>query len=401
MTGQSVALHGLTLDAGNGCEKSLADSDPVCSEMKQTPVLDWDPVPGANLYLIYLARDETLQNMVFGTKSNPTSVPRTTNTRWIPTVALPEAQAGSGYYWFIRPCVDLTDCAADPTAASHSFDKRSVPVNGASATLTPDGNEVTFTWQDYRTTNALATSANVETGELPTQAARAYRLQVATNASFTDIIDDVKVDQTTYTSWDDLYPEGTLYWRLQAIDGTDNQLNLMLPLSFVKASTKPVLAAPSGPSPVTQPFAWGSTPFAWTYQARGLPRQRPTCLARQPRTAGDGDRAGRTCVHQAASDRDDVRLAGPQARCDQQSRRLEPVGVLHRQRDLTGSAATDRQQQGQLRQRVVRVECRSRRGRIPLRATGQRRRRFRVGRDRSDGMGAHLGHQDRRAGSGG
>ena len=54
-----------------------------------------------------------------------------------------------------------------------------------------------------------------------------YRIQVAQSATITDAnaIDDQTVDQTTYTAFTDLYPEGDLWWRVQAIDAAGNRLS--------------------------------------------------------------------------------------------------------------------------------------------------------------------------------
>ena len=78
----------------------------ICLGVPATPVLDWDPVPEAAYYMIYLANDRELTNRVFG---NSAAIPITTNTRWtltsgMPKEALADNQAGQSYYWFVRPC---------------------------------------------------------------------------------------------------------------------------------------------------------------------------------------------------------------------------------------------------------------------------------------------------------
>ena len=47
--------------------------------MPATPVLDWDPVPGADGYLVYLAEDADFTNRV----TRPYAL--TSNSRWTPT----------------------------------------------------------------------------------------------------------------------------------------------------------------------------------------------------------------------------------------------------------------------------------------------------------------------------
>jgi len=277
VVGQRVALQNSTL-LDNGAAGTKPGPQPggcilppqggvvqVCHGLHDTPVFDWDPVEDASFYILYLSRDPNFQNVVYGQLSDPNSLPRTTNTRWSPTVALPDSQAGVAYYWFVRPCTSATSCAPDPTKATHAFDKTSSTVQGLQY-ATNAANDVTFSWQDYLATNQLPANVTAATGEQSTQAAMSYRLQVATNQSFTAIVDDITVDQTTYTAFDRTYPEGQLYWRVQAIDGSGNQLTLPANGSlFNKASPGPLLIGPNGATPPAQPFEWQPTDFAGSY----------------------------------------------------------------------------------------------------------------------------------------
>ena len=120
----------------------------------------------------------------------------------------------------------------------------------------PLGNDITFTWKDYLATNQQPALANPATGEQAGQAARGYRLQVGTTSAFSTIVDEVEVDQTTYTAFNKTYPEGKLYWRVQAVDGSGNGLAWTDPWTFTKASGKPRLTSPLGGTSVngTQPL---------------------------------------------------------------------------------------------------------------------------------------------------
>jgi hypothetical protein len=124
---------------------------------------------------------------------------------------------------------------------------------------------VTFTWQDYLTTNQNST--NNTTHEQPGQAARGYHLQVATSPTFTTLIDDVTVDQTTYTAYSKTYPEGLLYWRIQAIDGSGNGLAWSDPIPFTKTSPPVHPVSPINGATVsgTKPFEWTPLDFAASY----------------------------------------------------------------------------------------------------------------------------------------
>jgi hypothetical protein len=289
--GRQVALTGGRLDTPPACTSYLdAPTLPrVCESASATPVLDWAPVPEASYYMVYVARDRELTNLVYGT--TPATIPRTVNTRWTPSSynvpsTLPDSQAGTAYYWFIRPCKADGVCAPDPVstanAATNAFSKLSPRVTQlAPSDKATVGNAVTFTWEDYRTTS-LGTAWEA-TGEAGNQAAARYHLQVSTTASFATLLDDQFVDQTTYTAWDRTYPEGTLYWRVQAMDAANNGLQWSQTRSAVKSSPAPALTTPKGAvgaftsacttatvtascTSGTSPFVWAPSPYAGSYQ---------------------------------------------------------------------------------------------------------------------------------------
>ena len=86
-------------------------------------------------------------------------------------------------------------------------------------------NDVTFTWRDYLATNLATTAGHTDdTGVNSRIEARQYRIQIATDPVFQTIIETAVIDQTTFTSYINTYPEGTIYWRVQAIDGSQNPL---------------------------------------------------------------------------------------------------------------------------------------------------------------------------------
>jgi hypothetical protein len=271
--GNKVALNGTTHSSGGvTCDKALSSNpspSEICSGMKATPVLDWDPVPGAGYYMVYLSRDQNFQNMVYGSYSDSLKIPTTTNTMWTPTEALDESQAGFAYYWHIRPCKAPGNCAADPLQAGHAFDKRSNVVEPVSPLMSDsplDTNQVTFTWVDYLETNQKSGLANPISGEAAGQAARGYFVEVSTSRSFTTLVDSATVDQTTYTAHAKMYPEGQLYWRVKAIDGSGNGLASWTdPIPFTKASPTPEPLTPSGAAGTTQPFRWKPVPYAASY----------------------------------------------------------------------------------------------------------------------------------------
>ncbi|MER7074075.1 hypothetical protein [Terrabacter sp. NPDC000476] len=281
VTGRRLAIDGTSLDDGKACTASLtapATSPSLCTDVPTTPVLDWDSVPEASYYMVYVARDRELTNLVYAEPR----VPRVTGSRWTPNVynkpmALPDSQAGQAYYWYIRPCKANNVCAPDPVstlaAATNAFSKTSPPVSLTSpAAGAAVANQITFSWQDYLTTNAASTYA--ATGERSTQTAMSYRIQVSQTRSFATLVDDKVVDQATYTAFDRTYPEGPLYWRVQAIDAAGNGLTWSVGdqpgqagREFRKLSPAPVLRSPVG-NAVTgglSPFVWTPADFAGSY----------------------------------------------------------------------------------------------------------------------------------------
>ncbi len=58
----------------------------------------------------------------------------------------------------------------------------------------------------------------------PTVEAQRYRIVVSADQNFQSILETAVVDQPTFTSAGWTYPEGPLYWRVQAIDGSGNNL---------------------------------------------------------------------------------------------------------------------------------------------------------------------------------
>ena len=271
VTGQRIALTGSALDRDEACTETLTDGpDHLCAGVPATPVLDWEPVPYAAEYRIRISRDPDFTNSELDT-----TPPRTVNTRWAPTedypyFALEESQANKAYYWFIQPCKSTTQCGPDPKStinpARYAFKKTSPAVTvlaPADQAVIAD-TQVTFTWEDYYLTNQATTYA--ATGEQGYQSAEQYRIQVSAQPTFATLIDTAVVDQPTYTAADRLYPEGPLYWRVQAIDANDNSLAWSTTRVLTKRSPQPLLVAPVEPTPGVVPEVSGAVPFRWTAQ---------------------------------------------------------------------------------------------------------------------------------------
>jgi hypothetical protein len=232
-----------------------------CSPLHDTPTFTWESVPGAGSYLVYLATDP-----------NFTNITRTWSTRYThltPTESLPDSQAGQATYWFVRPCAGDTCGPFDPSVfpQARAFQKQSFPIQplGPLAGTVVTTGEVTFRWTDYLVTNQALDGAF---GENVTQEARNYRVQVSTDAGFTAIIDTSPfVDQTTYTAQSTTYPDGPLFWRVQAFDNSNNPLTFSAAIQFTKASGVPSLQLPADGATVNGApvLTWAPMPYTETY----------------------------------------------------------------------------------------------------------------------------------------
>lgn len=260
VTGHRAALTaGALASPETSCEASLPNE---CQNLRQTPVLRWDASPNTGYYRLYLSRDRELTNLVPG-------FPKVVNnTKWVPTAALPDSQAGSAFFWYVQPCSAGGQCAK-LEYANHAFNKLSNPV----ILSAPDDNathedDITLSWDDYLATNTHASAAETS---VPTPArieARRYRVQVSTDPNFqTGFLDDVEVDQTSFTSFANTYPEGPIYWRVQAIDGSNNPLTWSESRQFTKKSPVPQLVSPVAGTRVSgnEQLTWTPLDFAASY----------------------------------------------------------------------------------------------------------------------------------------
>ncbi|TGN66190.1 hypothetical protein EXE59_21205 [Nocardioides eburneiflavus] len=264
-TGHALAQGGQQLDVNYAGAKNPCTPTTGSCTVPSTPVLSWTPDPRASHYMVYVASDPSFTNLL--EPSN--AVPATRNTMYAPALdnrahTYPDSQAGQSFYWHIRPCRTALNCGPDPVSqtdvAQGTFKKRSPEVQGLSNT-TPAGTEITFSWTDYWATNQEQPWA--QTGEIPNQSGKQYRIEVDDDASFAGtLVDTALVDQTTYTATDKLYPEGTLYWRVQAVDSDDNGLAWSEVQTFTKQSPQVSLSSPTGNAQVA-----GTVPFRWTPQA--------------------------------------------------------------------------------------------------------------------------------------
>ena len=272
--GHKVALGGRALDVNNPGQTPCTPTTGVCT-VPATPVLKWDRAPGTAFYMVYVSEDPSFSNLLEPT----TAIPATTNTMYMPALdnrdwTYADNQTERPYYWFVRPCRAVGQCGPGPVGVSgssqHDFFKKSPPVTGLQSTLTQK-TEVTFTWDNYwhDPTSAYASDKWGQTGEPLPQSAMKYRIEVATDASFSPsaVIDSAEVDQTTYTSTAKIYANRTYWWRVQAVDSDANGLTWSVEKSFVRETPEVGLLSPTGSTTAagTTAFRWQAQPFAKGY----------------------------------------------------------------------------------------------------------------------------------------
>jgi hypothetical protein len=245
-----------------------------CENMRQTPVLRWNPVEGATKYELVIANDAALTNVV--------ETRELTGTMYTRTSSLIENQATNGYYWQVQPCFGPCPHVFDPSQ-HHVFNKKS---NLAELVSPADNAQlhsdvVTFKWKDWLETN-LSTSDTPQvhtdvTGVNSQLEARQYKLVVSTVPNFQSTVYTATVDEREHSVPTKLLPEGVLYWRLIPIDGSIRELSDSGPYdpdhpapdvrTFRKTTPSPTLKVLNGGLPLTQtvPLEWNSSPFAASY----------------------------------------------------------------------------------------------------------------------------------------
>ena len=191
-----------------GSATTLLPDDYIFPEENETlnsmPFFTWNDMPGACGYFVVVA---TNQNF-----SNPVDVARTKIAAYAPRLRTYPDDTAS-YYYSVMPVYDTGVCDFTPSGpednSPQTFQKRSTPPNlltpGSSANLT---DQPTFRWK-----GAWSGANSVE-------AAREYQLQVATDPTFVNLIDNVKTTSTAYTSSSTYPADSAIYWRVRANDET-------------------------------------------------------------------------------------------------------------------------------------------------------------------------------------
>jgi hypothetical protein len=248
-----------------------------CSpQVGDTQELSWTADPQAGAYYVYVAKDAAFTNIY--------RAYRTTQTTLTPRESWADSQAGESYYWFVRPCVAWNGSGCGPGQDTNAGLDNASAYKKISAAQTGLGtgsadnpsvpgstiaNQITFSWDDYITTSQASTYEvpGVVSGRV-TQEAKRYRIQVSASADFGAILDDRYVDQIQYTPWALTYPEGALYWRVQAYDASDLALTMSTTGVVTKSSPQVQLTSPAAGLVVdgVPNFTWEPQDWAAKYK---------------------------------------------------------------------------------------------------------------------------------------
>ncbi|HTW16841.1 MAG TPA: Ig-like domain repeat protein [Nocardioides sp.] len=261
-TEPAAAISGTAAYGVGGVEREVCTTalPGTCVDLRQTPVLTWPAVPGASSYRLILSRDRELTNVV--------ETFTVSSTMWTPVKTLPDSQAGSAYFWVVDPCFGA--CPGLVRYAENSFAKKTV--GPALQSPAPDAivaDDVTLTWGsalDAVRDPAAATGSSLTTPA--STEARSYVVQTSVDPAFGAPIESVTVDERTFTSRTVTYPEGPVYWRVRAMDGSNNPTVWSETRRFVKRSPVPNLTGPADGTGLGVDYAlsWEPLAFAAGYE---------------------------------------------------------------------------------------------------------------------------------------
>ena len=251
-TGRGTAFDftGYPAAVSGGCSGYLCSGDYLTPAegaiVPRTPYFTWNPIPGAQSYFVLVSKDANFTSIVdYGFTHVPAYAPRTSSDERAYT------DETTSYYWAVLPAqgYDGSLAKGDPLMANFAdFQKQSTPPS----LLSPSAGQVfldqpTFRWS-------------------PAEGARRYRLQVASDTSFSNLLDDVTTDGTSYSS-NTTYPADTvLYWRVRADDENLNGLTWSAIGTFQKTLAVPVPSASNPTSGEALPvWSWAPVQGASSY----------------------------------------------------------------------------------------------------------------------------------------
>jgi hypothetical protein len=184
----------------------------------RTPLFTWNPIQGARSYLIVISRDAQFTNIADAAITNiPAYAPRLRGSG--AHFAEPLTDETTSYYWAVIPSADQHAATIFTTYADNApqtFNKNSTPPT----TLGPISGADISTQPSFHWTEA--------------EGARNYRLQVATDGTFSHPLEDIVTDSTAFTTRLTYPADTTLYWRVRGNDANSNGLNWSPTATFTR-----------------------------------------------------------------------------------------------------------------------------------------------------------------------
>jgi hypothetical protein len=229
------------------CANDYVEPAAGAIETSTPPVFVWKPVTGAQGYYIVISKDPNFTNILdYAYTDQTTYTPRDRQY----------ADETSPIYWAIMP-------TASPNGG---------PVlAGSSATLVTNSNKQLFSKQTPQPTlTALNTDgAGVAFQWAPQIGAAYYSLQVSTDPSYSNLLEDITTDSASYTAAKS-YPAGqTLWYRIRATDASSNG-GAWATGTFTRTLAAPVALPATGDINPTSldgipTWGWSAVPGAVSY----------------------------------------------------------------------------------------------------------------------------------------
>jgi hypothetical protein len=213
---------------------------------RRTPYFTWNEMSNAQSYFVLVSRDANFTSIVdYGFTHIPAYSPRTANTVRTYT------DETTSYYWAVLPAQNFDGSLAlgNPLMANaDNFQKQSLPPN----LLSPAAGQLFYDQPTFIWSRA--------------EGARRYRFEVASDASFSNLLDDVTTNATSYSS-NTTYPADTvLYWRVRADDENLAGLTWSATGMFQKKLAAPVPSSQNPASGDMLPvWAWSPVQGASSY----------------------------------------------------------------------------------------------------------------------------------------
>jgi hypothetical protein len=220
----------------------------------RTPYFTWNPIPGAKSYFVLVSTSPNFVPVVdYAFVRGPSYAPRF-RTGANSAVTYPDQT--TPYYWAVLPAPNTNgvDVLINPLSANEqTFEKQSqppmltAPTTGQNFLGTP-----MFQWQ-------------------PVEGANSYTLEVATDPSFSNLLEGsannpgITTDALSYTPTKTYPSAANIYWRVHANDFEGNGLTKSPVRSFTVGLPAPDVSGNTSSSEAVPTWHWAPVPGAVSY----------------------------------------------------------------------------------------------------------------------------------------